>query len=248
LFISSDNGVHIFSGFALKTTPSQTISVTDGLISKQSASITVNGGILDHFTFNVIEAQSISSPFSITITAKDASDNTVVSYTGTPSLTYSAGSINPSSMNPFIMGVGSTLVTVGTVGSSVTITVTDSSRTGISNSFEVTTEPKPKPTSTSQGSTTATPTPSNSSSVSPSPSPSGINLNSDLTVLPLSFLDISIFLAFLSVILLPTSKLIPRYYQMVTPLIHKLEASAVLVSVLFLLTVAIQVAMSILNL
>ena len=155
LFVSGDNGVHIFSGFILKSTSSQSISVTDGIISKQSASITVNNNIPG--------------------------------------------------------------------------------------------QPTPTPTPTSQVSPTVKPVPSNSSHVSPSPLPSGFNLNSDLMVLPLSFLDISLFFAFLSIILLPTSKLLPRYYQMVTPLIHKLEVAAVLVSVLFLLTVAIQVAMAILN-
>ena len=177
LFVSGDNGVHIFSGFILKSTSSQSISVTDGIISKQSASITVN---------NNIPGQPTPTP---TPTSP-----------GSPTVTPVPGSSTSDS-----------------------------------------------PSSSPNVSPTVKPNPSNSSHVSPSPLPSGFNLNSDLMVLPLSFLDISLFFAFLSIILLPTSKLLPRYYQMVTPLIHKLEVAAVLVSVLFLLTVAIQVAMAILN-
>jgi hypothetical protein len=178
LFASSDNGVHMFSGFTLKTTPSQTISITDGFVSKQSALITVN-------------TNPLGQP------------------TPTPTPT--------SQVSPTV-------------------------KPGSSNSSSVSPSPSP------QVSPTVKPGSSNSSSVSPSPSPSSIDLNSDLIALPLSFLDISLFLAFLSIVLLPTSKLIPRYYQMVTPIIHKLEAAAVLVSILFLLTVAIQVALAILNL
>jgi hypothetical protein len=175
LFVNGNNGVHIFSGFTLKTTSPQTISVTDGSISKQSASITVN---------NNIPGQPTPTP--------------TPNSPGSPTVTPVPGGSTSVSPSPHI-------------------------------------------------SPTVKPNPSNSTHVSPSPFPSGINLNSDLIVLPLSFLDISLFLAFLSIILLPTSKLLPRYYQMVTPLIHKLEAAAVLVSILFLLTVAIQVAMAILN-
>jgi hypothetical protein len=268
---------HAGSGITLFTTGSN--------MSGASNLFTVNSGSLNLFTFSSIGSpQSVGSTFSITVLAKDAYGNTVTSYTGVPSLTYSAGSISPQTMNPFVNGVGSTPVTLDTSGSSVNIIVTDGNHSGTSNSFTVTTIPTPTttpepnptnptisptqlptplptsiitstpkvtPSSTSQVSPTATLTPSNSTSVSPSPSPStsGLNLKSTILIeLPISFLDISLFLAFLSIILLPTSKLLPRYYQMVTPLVHKLEAAAVLVSILFLLTVFIQVAVAILNL
>ena len=262
---------HAGSGITLFTTGSD--------MSGTSNLFTVSSGPLNLFTFsNIASPQSVSSIFSITILAKDVYGNTVTGYTGAPSLTYSVGSINPQTMNSFVNGVGSTSVMVDTAGSSVNIIVTDGNHSGTSNSFAVTSTPNPTttqepnptttptqvstplptakttstpkaaPTSTPQVSPTATPTPSNSTSVSPSPYPSGINLKSTIKIdVPLSFLDISLFFAFLSIILLPTSKLLPRYYQMVNPLARKLEAAAVLVSILFLLTVAIQVAMAILN-
>jgi hypothetical protein len=99
--------------------------------------LTVNPAGLDHFVFNTVGTQTAGSAFSITVTAKDVYGNTVTSYSGTPSLTYSAGSISPVAMNAFVSGVGSTSVTVTAAGSGVTITATDGSISGSSNSFTV---------------------------------------------------------------------------------------------------------------
>ena len=99
--------------------------------------LTVNPAGLDHFVFNAVAPQTAGSAFALTVTVKDASGNTVTGYTGTPSLTYSAGSISPTTMNAFVSGVGSTSVTVNAAGSDVTITATDSTHSGTSNSFTV---------------------------------------------------------------------------------------------------------------
>ena len=145
LFVSSDDGVHTFSGFTLQTAPSQTITVTDGSLSKQSTSITVNAGTLDHFIFNSVANQIAGSAFNIKVTAMDKSGNIVTSYVGTPSLTCSAGSITPSTMNAFVSGVGSTSVTLTNAGSGVDITATDGTHIGTSNTFTVTVAPTPTP-------------------------------------------------------------------------------------------------------
>ncbi len=136
-FLSGDLGVHVFAGFTLKTVGSRTITVTDATRSAVSTGITVNPAALDHFIFNSVGAQIGGSAFSLTVTAQDAFGNTVTGYIGMPSLTYSAGSINPGIMNAFVSGVGSTSVTVSLAGSSVTITATDGTNTGTSNSFTV---------------------------------------------------------------------------------------------------------------
>jgi hypothetical protein len=65
--------------------------------------------------------------------------------------------------------------------------------------------------------------------------------------LPFNLVDISLFFAVLAIILVPTSKLIPRYYQMIPSLVRKLELAALVVSVLFLLTAAWQVGAAILS-
>ncbi len=104
-------------------------SYTTGLI--------VNPTNLDHFTFNTVAPQITGTPFSITITAKDAYNNTATSYTGQPSLTYSAGLISPATIDNFVSGIGSTSVTVNAAGPNVTIKATDNTHSGISNSFLV---------------------------------------------------------------------------------------------------------------
>ncbi len=59
--------------------------------------------------------KSAGTSFNITITALDADGNTVTSYTGTPTLTYSAGSINPTTTTGgFTDGVWTGTVTVTT--------------------------------------------------------------------------------------------------------------------------------------
>jgi hypothetical protein len=133
-------------------------------MSGTSGSFTVNPGALDHFTFNTISsAQTAGSPFSITVTAKDAFNNTITGYTGAPSLSYSAGSISPSAMDALVSGVGSTSVTVTAAGSSVTITANDGTYTGTSNSFTVKNTPTPTPTPTT--------TPTQTSATTPTPKP-----------------------------------------------------------------------------
>ena len=182
-FVSGDKGVHTFSGFTLKIVPSQIITVTDGSLTKV-ATIAVNSAGLDHFIFNTIGSQIVNSAFSITVTAKDAYNNTVTGYVGAPSLTYSAGSVTPANMNAFANGVGSTLVTLLNSGSGATLTVSDDIHTGTINSFNVVAAPKPtilpisalRPTSsvsisrpTSSPTPTVAPSPSSSPSVVPSP-------------------------------------------------------------------------------
>ena len=165
LFVSSDDGVHTFSGFTLQTGPSQTITVTDGSLSKQSTPITVNAGSLDHFVFNTVGAQTAGSPFTIKVTAMDKYGNIVTAYVGTPSLACSAGLITPSTMNAFVSGVGSTSVTITNAGSTVDITATDGTHISTSNTFTVTVAPTPTPTPTP----TVTPTPTSSPSHTATP-------------------------------------------------------------------------------
>ena len=99
--------------------------------------LTVNPAGLDHFTFMSVAPQTTGSPFNVTITAKDTYNNTVKNYTGRPSLTYSAGSISPATIDTFVSGVGFASVMVNVAGSNVTIKATDNTHFGTSNSFSV---------------------------------------------------------------------------------------------------------------
>ncbi|HHS13226.1 MAG TPA: hypothetical protein ENN03_05595, partial [bacterium] len=86
-FLSSDNGTRSFSGsnFELRTAGSQTISVTDGTISRSSTAISVTPGGLVAFTLSGVPAgiqagQTFSS--NVTVTAFDAYNNIKTDYTG----------------------------------------------------------------------------------------------------------------------------------------------------------------------
>ncbi|MFC2003838.1 SBBP repeat-containing protein, partial [Chloroflexota bacterium] len=98
---------------------------------------TINPGTLDHFTFNAIIHQISGTAFSITITAKDASENTVTSYSGTPTLSDTTGTISPTVTGVFSSGNWTGNVTISTANAGVTITATEGAITGTSNSFAV---------------------------------------------------------------------------------------------------------------
>ena len=135
-----------------------------------SNSFTVNSGALNSFTFSPINSpQTVGSSFNIIVTAYDVYGNIVTGYVGKPILTVSAGSISPLNMNYFVNGIGSTSVTLTDVGSGITITATDSTYSGTSNSFTVTKvdTPPPSPTPVSSPTPTLIPTPTPRSTGTP---------------------------------------------------------------------------------
>ena len=130
-----------------------------------SNTFAITPSAIDHFNFSSITDQTAGSPFSVTVTALDVYGNIVTSYNGSPSLTYSSGSISPATMSAFVSGAGTTSVTVTSAGSSVTISASDGSYSGVSNLFNVRNAPTPTPTPTSHPTSTPQPT------TSPTPTP-----------------------------------------------------------------------------
>ena len=102
------------------------------------ATFAVISGPLAKFAFSTIGTQTVGSAFQITVTAQDASGNTVTGYTGSPTLTYSAGTVSPGTIGPFTYGVWTGSVTLVTPGTGVALTATGSGESGTSNKFEVT--------------------------------------------------------------------------------------------------------------
>ena len=135
--INSDSG-GTWSGNVFTSAVAGSWTVTGTYASTSyTTGLIVNPTSLDHFTFSTFASQITGTPFSVTITAKDAYNNTATSYTGQPSLTYSAGLISPVTVDNFVSGVASISVTVNFAGSNVTIKATDSTHSGTSNSFSV---------------------------------------------------------------------------------------------------------------
>ena len=149
-FQPGDSGVHPFTGeMTLKTVGSgtQTVTVTDNIDpgnTGTSAAITVGPAGLDHFAINTIPSQIAGVAFAVTATAKDLYNNTVTSYTGTPTL-----SNNFSGTGPNTPVAGTFPAVVGGVGTSNgdtidftaesgrTVTVTDTGKFGTSTAFTV---------------------------------------------------------------------------------------------------------------
>jgi len=114
-----------------------TISTSGGGKSGTSSSFTVNAGAASKFVFAAIGAQTAGTAFNVVITVQDANGNAVTSYTGNPTLTYSAGTISPTTSGAFVSGTKTASVTVTTAGTGVMITATDGSITGTSGTFNV---------------------------------------------------------------------------------------------------------------
>ncbi|MES2431393.1 MAG: T9SS type A sorting domain-containing protein [Bacteroidota bacterium] len=135
-------GVLSSHSVTISNTGSFTITATRTGFSETgtSASFNVNAGVLDHFAISSISSPQIAGTiFSVTITAQDASNNTLTSFTGTTAMTTNAGTISPSTSNAFTAGVLTQDFYVTQAGTlkNITATRTGFSETGTSNNFTV---------------------------------------------------------------------------------------------------------------
>jgi Big-like domain-containing protein/carboxypeptidase family protein/Kelch motif protein len=146
LTIAAASGVATFSNIIpTKTGTGFTLhAAAGGLTAADSNAFDVTAGALDHFKVEAdpsgnIATQTATVPFSIKITAQDASNNTVTGFTATVNLIVNAGTIAPTTSGAFVAGVRTESVTVTQSGSGRTITATDplSTKTGTSNAFDV---------------------------------------------------------------------------------------------------------------
>jgi hypothetical protein len=96
-----------------------------------------------HFVVSPVTAsQVVGVPFAVTITAKDASNNTITNYAGTPALSAGgdAGMVTfaPGSITGFSGGVWTGNVTISSFATNVVLSVTDGQgHSGASNAFNV---------------------------------------------------------------------------------------------------------------
>ncbi len=114
------------------------LSATElGVTKTYDVPVVVTSLAVDHFSFSVIPGQVAGRNFQVTIMAKDVYNNTVTTYAGSGSLTYSAGTITPSVTTDFTNGtwVGSVRVTKSSANTFITFS--DGSHAGSSNPFDV---------------------------------------------------------------------------------------------------------------
>jgi hypothetical protein len=137
------SGIGSFS-FTLKTVGSQSITATDTVTSSITGSqtgITVTVGSLSSFVVSVPGSATAGSAFTLTMTAKDSSGNTITSYSSSVGLSASSGTISPtsasSSTGTWSNGIWSGSVTLTSAGS-ITVTANDGSgHTGTSSTITV---------------------------------------------------------------------------------------------------------------
>ena len=121
-----------------------TITTTSAGKTGQSNSFTVNPGPLASFAFETISDQTSGTPFTITVTAKDAYGNVLTGYTNLCSLSVSPTGTtnNPTSTGAFTNGIWTGQVTVAvTAQTQVIMTAAGGGKTGNSNPFNVTPSP-----------------------------------------------------------------------------------------------------------
>jgi sugar lactone lactonase YvrE len=115
-----------------------TVSATQASVTKTaSIPVTISSASVDHFSFAIIPTQTAGRTFQVTVMAKDQYNNTVTSYTGNGSLTYSAGTITPTNTNDFSNGVWTGTVKVTKSANSAYLSYSDGSHSGNSASFNV---------------------------------------------------------------------------------------------------------------
>ena len=136
-FMAADAGSHSFS-VTLRTLSSQDVTATDTPNASITGlqTVTVHPGAATHFSVSAPASAAAGVPLSVTVTAKDSSNNTATGYTGTVHFTKSdsgAGSAVPANYT-FAAGDagahtfpnGVTFVTVGSQSLTATDTVTSS--------------------------------------------------------------------------------------------------------------------------
>jgi hypothetical protein len=115
-----------------------TVTRSGGTETGQSGLFDVTTTTVDHFVIDPISSpQTAGLPFSITVTAEDANNNTVTDFNGTVSLSDLTNTIAPSTSGSFTDGEWTGDVTITESRTSNTLTVTGAGKSSTSNSFDV---------------------------------------------------------------------------------------------------------------
>jgi len=113
------------------------ITATSDIVSGVSNGFTVTAGSAFQFVFANVGTQTAGAVFTVTVTARDAFSNTATGFSGTATLTTTAGVITPTTTANFANGVLTQPVTVTLAGTNRVITATSGAVNGVSNGFIV---------------------------------------------------------------------------------------------------------------
>lgn len=115
-----------------------TSSVTkDGATVTAQIPSSVTSASVHHFNFTAIPTRTAGQSFQVTIQAKDQYNNTVTTFTGNGPLTYTAGTITPSSTTDFSNGSWTGNVRVTKAANNAYLSFSNGAFSGTSNAFNV---------------------------------------------------------------------------------------------------------------
>ena len=138
---SSVNGMATFDDLSIDLSGNgyTLVASSTGLTETTSNPFNILVGVVAKFAIGAIGTQTVGQAFSITITAQDAGNNTVSSFSQTVDLTTTAGAISPAVSGSFSNGqwTGSVTVTQAGAGRTITATRTGGTESGTSNAFTV---------------------------------------------------------------------------------------------------------------
>ena len=130
-----DGSGRFTAGSATGNFPDTVVATSGGINAKVSLSVTTP--VFDHFSFAMIGGPKfVNSPFTISVSARDAGGNLVPGYVGTAALSVSSGTVSPTTIS-FTGGVASGPISLPATGTGLTLSVSDSGKVGTSNSFDV---------------------------------------------------------------------------------------------------------------
>ncbi|MBI4682211.1 MAG: DUF1566 domain-containing protein, partial [Nitrospirae bacterium] len=96
-------------------------------------------GLFDHFDISSVSSpQSVNTPFSVTITAKDVDEYVVSNWTGWVTLSSNIGSLNITQVYLSTNGTATTNISIDSVGINARIRAIGAGKSGVSNYFNVT--------------------------------------------------------------------------------------------------------------
>lgn len=113
--VNASSGVATFSTCSINTAGTFTLTATSpGLTSAMSTNISVVSGVATHLVLSAATTTPVAGASdNLTITAEDASNNVVTSYTGSKSLTFSGAPAGPSGVSPTVTNVSGTAINFG---------------------------------------------------------------------------------------------------------------------------------------
>ncbi|MDZ7409441.1 MAG: hypothetical protein ONB51_09395 [candidate division KSB1 bacterium] len=130
-------GVRNESVTITQTRTANRINVSGSGKTGSSNSFNVIASTVDHFDISTIGNQTAGVPFSVTIIARDASNNTVTGFNGTVTVSDGTGTVSPATSNPFTAGTLTQNFTITKSAGNNRLTVTGVGKSSSSNAFNV---------------------------------------------------------------------------------------------------------------